>query len=211
MHERRLAVYGSTEIPVRVNPCKGCGKPLQRTSVTGRDPKWCPGCFLESRNRVRREARTERNAPKLAERLVCVDCGTDIYRKHVSVTPTRCDPCAKVRDYQTVRRWIADHPEQYRAMARRNAHERRVRKHSGEYEKFDDREVFERDRWKCQICKRKVRRDVEWPHPLYPTLDHVVPVSEGGAHTRANARLACWECNNARGNRGGNEQLMLIG
>lgn len=212
MHAARMRLYGSFDLPPRANPCKGgCGKTLVRTGSRGYAPKWCPDCRRENFNRVRRDARADRIAAKMAEPLTCGRCEATMYRKHVSVTPTLCDPCAKARDYETVRRWIAEHPDEYRAMARRHTHERRTRKLSGNYEKFDDREIFERDGWICQIGKHPVDRSVEWPHPLYPTLDHIVPLSKGGEHARANTRLACWAHNAERGNRGGNEQLALIG
>lgn len=34
------------------------------------------------------------------------------------------------------------------------------------------------------------------------TIEHLIPLSKGGAHTFANTCLACWECNIRRGNRG---------
>lgn len=48
------------------------------------------------------------------------------------------------------------------------------------------------------------------PHPKAPTIDHVVPVSEGGDDTRTNVQLACFRCNSAKGARG-SQQLALIG
>ncbi len=71
--------------------------------------------------------------------------------------------------------------------------------------------VHVRDGWRCHICKRKVLRSVAVPHPRAPTLDHLVPLSRGGAHEPANVRTACFLCNSAKGPRGGNEQLLLIG
>lgn len=38
--------------------------------------------------------------------------------------------------------------------------------------------------------------------PDLATVEHVIPLSKGGAHTFANTTLACWECNIRRGNRG---------
>ncbi len=72
-------------------------------------------------------------------------------------------------------------------------------------------EVAERDRWKCHICGKRVAKSRAWPHPRSASLDHVVPLSRGGAHDPANVRLAHLECNTAKNNRGGNEQLLLIG
>lgn len=37
--------------------------------------------------------------------------------------------------------------------------------------------------------------------PTYPTLDHVTPLVLGGAHNASNAVLACFDCNNRKGNR----------
>jgi len=43
------------------------------------------------------------------------------------------------------------------------------------------------------------------------SIDHVIPRSQDGPDALANLRLTCWGCNRDRGNRGGNEQLALIG
>jgi 5-methylcytosine-specific restriction endonuclease McrA len=80
-----------------------------------------------------------------------------------------------------------------------------------EAETFDPIEIFERDRWRCGVCRGRVNPKRAHPHPLSPSLDHVVPVAEGGQHTRANARLTHLRCNLSRGARGGGEQLALIG
>lgn len=52
--------------------------------------------------------------------------------------------------------------------------------------------VAERDGWRCGICRGRVTR-ATW------SLDHVVPISKGGAHTYANVTLAHLECNTKRG------------
>ena len=49
------------------------------------------------------------------------------------------------------------------------------------------------------------------PHPRAPTVDHVVPIAEGGDDTRANVQLAHFLCNSTKSNGGGVEQLALIG
>ena len=38
--------------------------------------------------------------------------------------------------------------------------------------------------------------------PDLATIEHLIPLSKGGAHTFENTCLACWECNIRRGNRG---------
>jgi 5-methylcytosine-specific restriction endonuclease McrA len=70
--------------------------------------------------------------------------------------------------------------------------------------------VYERDRWICQLCMKPIRRDVEAPHPLSHSVDHVVPQSQDGQHGAGNLRAAHLICNALRGDRGGNEQLALL-
>lgn len=71
--------------------------------------------------------------------------------------------------------------------------------------------VGDRDGWKCGICRRKVDRTLPYPDPRSPSLDHIIPLSERGPHTYANCRITHLGCNTARSNRGGNEQLALVG
>ena len=73
--------------------------------------------------------------------------------------------------------------------------------------------IFERDRWICQLCGRKVNRSAVAPHPKSPTLDHVVPLAKGGRHEPANVQCAHFRCNLLKGAgvAGDGEQLRLIG
>jgi hypothetical protein len=72
-------------------------------------------------------------------------------------------------------------------------------------------EAFKRDGWRCHICRRKLKHTTRWPHPRTPSLDHLIPLTRGGLHLPANVATACLSCNSSKGNRGGNEQLLLIG
>lgn len=110
-----------------------------------------------------------------------------------------CDDCARGRIL---------------ANGRFRAHRRRVvidGLDGAAYERFDDREIFERDRWRCGLCRKRVNRRLNFPHPMSASLDHMVPIIEGGRHVRANVQLAHLACNVRKGERGGGEQLMLIG
>lgn len=71
--------------------------------------------------------------------------------------------------------------------------------------------IYERDGWRCQLCKRKVNADLRVPHPMAATLDHIVPVSLGGDHSEANLQLAHLACNSRKRNKvnGTGEQLRL--
>jgi 5-methylcytosine-specific restriction endonuclease McrA len=87
---------------------------------------------------------------------------------------------------------------------------RRARKRGAHTEPVYRRRIFERDSWRCQICRRKVDPTKEVPHPRAPTIDHVVPLAAGGTHEPANVQTACFLCNATKGDRG-TDQLRLIG
>jgi 5-methylcytosine-specific restriction endonuclease McrA len=55
--------------------------------------------------------------------------------------------------------------------------------------------IFERDRWICQLCGGPIDRDVIAPHPRSKSIDHIVPLSLGGAHTNSNLQTAHFQCN----------------
>lgn len=61
--------------------------------------------------------------------------------------------------------------------------------------------VFTRDRWTCWLCHQPIPRDLKAPHPLSPSIDHVLPQSRGGGHQVWNLRAAHFLCNAIRGNR----------
>lgn len=79
-------------------------------------------------------------------------------------------------------------------------------------ESFSSANIFERDGYVCQICGRKTRTDYKnVNHPLYPNLDHIIPLTRGGEHTRKNTQCLCHLCNLKKGNRDANCQLLLFG
>jgi len=63
------------------------------------------------------------------------------------------------------------------------------------------RDVFDRDGWICGLCSEHVDPATEWPDPLSPSLDHILPLSKGGPHAMANVQLAHLGCNVKKGNR----------
>lgn len=74
--------------------------------------------------------------------------------------------------------------------------------------------LVERDGDRCAICHRRV--DITLKSGTRgsrrgPSVDHIIPRSKGGSDDPVNLRLTHWGCNQKRGNRGGNEQLALVG
>lgn len=79
-----------------------------------------------------------------------------------------------------------------------------------EIEDFEEIEIFERDKWRCQICKKKIDPTLRKPNLMSKSIDHIVPVAQIGGWTRANVRASHLICNIRRNKYGGGEQLMLI-
>jgi len=79
-----------------------------------------------------------------------------------------------------------------------------------EHEPYRRFAIFERDGWRCHICGRKARRDVHHNHKLAPTIDHLVPVSQGGRDAADNVACAHRYCNLLKSDRG-TTQLLLVG
>lgn len=78
---------------------------------------------------------------------------------------------------------------------------RRAAKAGVEADSFTAAEIFERDNFVCWICGDEALADAPKNHPQRATLEHVVPLSRGGAHSRANVRCAHLLCNLRKGGR----------
>jgi len=62
--------------------------------------------------------------------------------------------------------------------------------------------VISRDQAVCQICGKQCNvADKRWGNfgPDYPTIDHIVPLSRGGAHVWDNVQCVCAMCNCVKG------------
>ncbi|MEW1719787.1 HNH endonuclease signature motif containing protein [Streptomyces sp. NPDC093109] len=122
----------------------------------------------------------------------CDDCGTLTGRGR-NQAGRFCDGCARARR---------------RAKDRRAAAVRRGAVVVGPRPKLED--IAGRDGWRCHLCGRAVDRVRHFQHRDAATLDHLVPVSDGGTDEAANLALAHRGCNSRRGV-GGHVQLALIG
>lgn len=76
----------------------------------------------------------------------------------------------------------------------------RCRKHKAlkrttQIEHINEKVVYLRDGWICQICHEKVDKKFKYPNPKSASLDHIIPLSKGGTHTYKNVQLAHFVCN----------------
>ena len=87
---------------------------------------------------------------------------------------------------------------------------RRARSKSVDCERVDPFKVFERDRWRCMLCgisTPKTKRGTYSDNA--PELDHIVPLSKGGAHTYKNTQCACRKCNGVKSDKPLGQLLMF--
>lgn len=97
-----------------------------------------------------------------------------------------------------------------RASARTRCARRRARRRLAFVEHVDPDVVFGRDDWRCHLCGGRIDKRLSGRHRWGPTIDHLVPISEGGEHSYANVAAAHRSCNSKRGV-SGPAQLALIG
>lgn len=91
-----------------------------------------------------------------------------------------------------------------RVSAARGAFMARARAIGNEYDEagyIDPSDVYVRDEWMCGICGSEIDPTLAYPEPFSASLDHITPVSVGGAHADDNVRAAHLICNIRRGNR----------
>ena len=143
-------------------------------------------CRLEAKHQYDRAYNAAKRpvAPR-----VCV-CGVPLAGRR-----KRCDACNALA---------------HRRRKRQDKRRRRAAKLGVPSERYTLDQIAVRDAYRCGLCRRKVRMTLAVPHPLSPTIDHVVPLADSGEDTRANVQLAHFQCNSVKCT-GGSQQLALIG
>lgn len=84
---------------------------------------------------------------------------------------------------------------------REKAHERRARTKGAFVARVSRAAIFARDNWTCQLCGLPANPTATVPDPLSPTIDHVIPLANGGTHGPDNVQLAHFICNSTKSNR----------
>ena len=162
--------------------CVGCGKVHGRAS---------PYCTVDCKSQ---NAKTY-YAP--ITHSVCRNCGVSFDRRSTGATRWMCSEVCANDAAATVKR--------KNRKARRALERGAVRAES-----VDPLEVFERDNWRCGICKRKTHKAKRGTyHQLAPELDHIVALANGGSHTWENVQCSCRECNGRKGARNYGQLLLF--
>ena len=100
----------------------------------------------------------------------------------------------------SIKAWEKANPDRNAAIRRRaSARHSFLKRSNGLYEDICPAEIFDRDHWQCKACKVPTPAELQGSlEDNAPTLDHVIPVSLGGPHTRRNLQCLCRKCNRAK-------------
>lgn len=155
-----------------------------------------PCRYCAWQQRIANRPNTWRNAGKPCKG----GCGKQLmrYQQHTCLDPE----CIK-----TYRRESPKH----KATRRKKNQLRRARKRASFVETVDVLIHLQWQEGRCYHCGCKIDVNNKSPHPKSLTLDHLVPLAQGGDHSYANTVASCWKCNcTIKGVRAIGEQLKLV-
>lgn len=178
--------------------CRTCAAAFpfeRRLGSPGRLPRFCSD-----------DCRKERFKRRDIE-IGCATCGQSFRPRYLSAgDPPSYGKYCSVACRPQCQSVFAGRKESKKALAHRH---RAIRRGAGA-ERFRPIEIFERDGWRCGLCGHRVDRRLRFPDKMSASIDHIIPISQGGSHTRANCQCAHWLCN-SRKTSGPGGQLRLFG
>lgn len=210
--------YGQAKVtPKTSGTCQRCGK-----DFLGRpDQKYC---HANCRNKACREAKPAKPSPIVMSRE-CLGCGkvfdtihpsqvrcsascgryrrcsANEYAKRRSCKSKRhallCQHCGE--SFMAFRKDSLFCGDKCRMHKARNC--RRAMERNAYVEPVGIGFLLKRDKCVCQLCGTLVAEQMIVPHPLSPTIDHVIPLSKGGLHSKSNCQLAHFHCNSVKKDR----------
>ena len=196
-------------------PCEQCGTTILKYgsgATLTRPRRFCssncktawhsksPQSIERAKRRARAQRRRERQRYESNPRP-CVACNTNLpyERKHLE----RCEGCQ--REHQREQRSAYHHAnyrtnQAYRASRIDAAHRRNARKKTnGPVHNIKRQQVFERDNYKCRICRVTTDDTLPRSHPRRSNLGHINAIAAGGTHPWDNVCCLCHACNRADG------------
>lgn len=136
-------------------------------------------------------------------------CPDPVCRRAFRGTPTSSPWSPSLTPAQNALRANPRKTEESERRAQFRAARRRLR--SALVPGVGDEVIYERDRWKCHLCDLPVSRTLTNPHPMSPSIDHLVPIDDDGSDDPANLATAHLACNLYKHTAAMGEQLRLIG
>lgn len=162
--------------------CRVCGQQLNSYGVY---------CSSECEKKYNCEQSYLRNKPKKALReRSCKECGRVFTPEYGDKRKGFCSKeCSKKYSKRKYRKEYGVN------------HRQRARHFGCGYEHVKITQVFERDKWHCQICHIKTPKNLKGTiKDNAPELDHIIPLSKGGEHSYRNTQCACRKCNIEKSN-----------
>lgn len=200
-------------VPYDGGPLKHCSRcrsfipvedfPRQPRNKSGL-ASWCRGCHAIANREKRSRSRDQYRAT--ANRR---------YRAAHPLGESSCPHCSSTFRLTRADQVYCSQRCKDRASGKRTRPDarRRARKRGSATEPVRPAAVFSRDGWRCGLCSRSIPASLSYPHPDSASVDHIVPLAFGGAHTYANVQAAHLRCNQRKstGVFGDAEQLRLVG
>lgn len=161
----------------------GCGVGLEKKPGRGRNPKWCDAHRLATKRAASPDSATSECARAGCERMVRARGVCNLH-------------------YKRLLRAEGKLSSEWDDRRRANWHKRRaLLKGATVATPFSLEDVISRGGTDCGLCGNPVDLGRIYPDPLSKSLDHVIPLSRGGAHSVENCQLAHLRCNVSKGAR----------
>lgn len=157
--------------------------------VNGRQRYCSPRCGWRHRAALRPKSEDWANGRQPERDIPCRDCGALVRTRGTNVL---CPAC-KVEATRSTNR---------RKNVKRRGAQVGIR--------YTLTELGDRDGWRCHLCRKPVDRTLPGTDQRGPTVDHLIPLVDGGTDELANVALAHRACNVKRRD-GGIAQLRLTG
>lgn len=143
---------------------------------------------------------------KFGRESKCKECRAEYYRKWWEEN--------REAQLEYKRKWREENPEHRRKYHEENPHvsreaarRRRSRKRENGVEFYRDEDIYDRDNWICQLCGKPIDPNAEHRNEdgslnlWYKNIDHIIPISKGGADAPHNVQASHFRCNVSKSNR----------
>jgi endogenous inhibitor of DNA gyrase (YacG/DUF329 family) len=190
--ERQQAAKRLAGKPVRGDLVICANAHCSRTAVFSQGRSWCSSKCQNYVSYFRKKFGVEPGGIcGLSESVYfrpCPECG-NLVASRVSTGHKLCLPCRKIRN---------------RAANAIKNHRRRTRGRNA----ISVDQLAQRDGSRCNLCGRKIDMNLSGRAKWGPTIDHLVPVIDGGTNDPSNLALAHRFCNVSRHSRGPVQMLL---
>lgn len=187
--------------PFQLRACAGCGGRIPALTRKGdrADRQYCSTRCVKAADYVRRRsaisasAKARHAATHPRRHALCKGCGVRFLAKRVD---------SKFCTLACFWKWFDNTPKRQADMRTTRRKREATKRGASTAERVDPVVVFTRDGWRCQLCGAETPKSkMGKREPRAPTVDHIVPLSRGGAHSYQNTQCACLSCNLKKGAR----------